>query len=137
MIAMEALALLIVLLFIGLIIYSVSAINKFSEDKYNYDPFNLINLSIILIPSLICFFWIGFEQFGDHIINYKDLNHIVLYIFLSGACIIVVAIIFSNTHNIIIAIYSTIIMLIGAMLIAGILLLMVLKVVSQFSEKKK
>jgi hypothetical protein len=138
---MEAIALLIGLLIIGLIIYSVPAINKFSEVNYGYDPFNYINLLIISIPCVICLLWLGIEYndagTNGKVINYKDLNHIVLYTFLAGSCILVFALIFSNTHNIIISLYSTIIILIGSILIAAIVFLVVLKVVSKISEKKK
>jgi hypothetical protein len=135
---MEVLAILALLLITGLVIYSIPAINTYSYLKFDYKPFQLKNLMIIAIPSIIFVFLfmilddkkVGYE-------NYIDLNHIVLYIFIISSCVVVGVSIFNHTNSILITVYATCLLLVGSIFIAFIVIFAVLNAMGKSYKKKK
>lgn len=135
---MEVLAILAILTLIGLIIYSIFAINAYSIIKYDYKPFQLSNFTIIAVPCFISIilYWHLEPESGGYV-NYKDLNHIVLYLLCVGSYIFVSVSIFKRTKNIIIALYSTSLLLLGSILVAFILIGFIIVAISGGKKGKK
>jgi hypothetical protein len=135
---MEVITILVVLTIIGLIIYSIFAVNAYCIVKYNYKPLQIKNLIIIAVPCFISIilFWHLEPENGGYV-NYKDLNHIVLYLLVLGSSIFVSTLIFKHTKNILIALYSTLLLLIGSIIIAFILIGLIITAISGGKKKKQ
>jgi hypothetical protein len=134
----ESLIVIAILMIIGLIIFSAFAISEYSVSNYDYEPFQILNLAILTIPCLVSIIMLyEFEHNSIGHADYKDLNHIVLYLFMIVSCVIVCGLIYSHTKNIIIALYSTILLFIGAIFIAIIIIWAILAAVSKWERNKK
>jgi hypothetical protein len=140
---MVSLSVLGILCFIGLLYLSLVTINEHYGSKINYKPFNIDNFIIIAIPCFISIILLALiDDWVNHTkinIDYKDLNHIVLYIFVTIACAIVCMLIYSKTRSIVIAVYSTVLIFIGAVFVALIIILVIGYIVGKFikSDEKK
>ena len=135
---MEVLAIIAILTFLGIIIYSIPTINAYSLSRYDYKPFQIGNLAIIAVPCFISIviFW-SLEPNNGGYVDYKDLNHLVLYLLVLGSCMIVGISIYNHTKNILISVYSAFLIFVGSILIVFMVILFILEISSRSQNRKR
>lgn len=117
---MTVLAILGAFFFIAIIVWSIDAIDEYSENKYDFRPFSIKNTALMLIPPVLLLLTHFFIKEGaSWQDNLHDLNIIVLII-LALISFLGIFIYIAKNSNFYIALYSSTLQVIGAVIIIAV-----------------
>jgi hypothetical protein len=123
--AIGILFIVVIIIIVALIVYSIPIINKKCETEFDYQPFKLTNMALSLAPAIFIFIYI----LG---ILFEENSNIWLIVFGAALYILILIYIWHKT-NILIALYSSVVLLIASMMIVFI----VFHMFSQQNKKSK